>query len=106
MNEGSCFGFKDNFGNLMTVEWCAPGLVVVLDQVGVMTGGIGPAGPQGIQGVPGPQGPAGPQGDPLILNNSGSQVHLAINATGDLIVTQIAGPNAGKSVNLTYGHWV
>jgi hypothetical protein len=30
---------------------------------------------------------------------------LTINADGDLIFTQTQGPNAGKSVNLTYGKW-
>jgi IPT/TIG domain len=30
---------------------------------------------------------------------------LKINEYGDLIATQTQGPNAGKSVNLTYGKW-
>jgi hypothetical protein len=30
---------------------------------------------------------------------------LTINSDGDLILTQSQGPNAGKSVNLTYGKW-
>ena len=53
MNEGSYFPFTDQFGNLQTVEWCAPGLTVVLDQVGMYTGAQGPMGPQGPQGVSG-----------------------------------------------------
>jgi IPT/TIG domain len=31
--------------------------------------------------------------------------NLAIDANGDLIITQQTGPNAGKTVNLTYGKW-
>jgi hypothetical protein len=36
---------------------------------------------------------------------SGASCTLNINSDGDLIITQTAGPNAGKSVNLTYGKW-
>jgi hypothetical protein len=32
-------------------------------------------------------------------------VTLTLNDTGDIIATQQTGPNAGKSVNLTYGLW-
>jgi hypothetical protein len=59
MNEGSYFGFSDDFGSLCTVEWNAPGLTVILDDVGLMQG------PQGLPGTPGgPAGPAGPTGPP------------------------------------------
>lgn len=37
---------------------------------------------------------------------AGASCTLDINADGDLIITQTQGPNAGKSVNLTYGKWV
>ena len=34
-----------------------------------------------------------------------ANVSLTVNADGDLVFTQAVGPNAGKSVNLTYGKW-
>lgn len=37
MNEGSYFGFRDDFDSLQTVEWTAPGLTVIMDTVGLMT---------------------------------------------------------------------
>jgi Collagen triple helix repeat (20 copies) len=37
--------------------------------------------------------------------DGGSKVTIALNNDGDIIATQISGPNAGKSCNLTYGHW-
>lgn len=37
MNEGSYFGFQDDFGNLQTVEWNAAGLTVIMDTVGLVT---------------------------------------------------------------------
>jgi hypothetical protein len=37
--------------------------------------------------------------------SGGPACTVNINADGDLIVTQKGGPNAGKSVNLTYGKW-
>lgn len=41
-----------------------------------------------------------------ISNDAGTAVNsLTINADGDLILTQTTGPNAGKSVNLSYGKW-
>jgi hypothetical protein len=39
------------------------------------------------------------------LGASGPTCALDINADGDLIITQSVGPNAGKSVNLTYAKW-
>jgi hypothetical protein len=48
---------------------------------------------------------SGAGGASRLFSNSGAQVELSLNPDGDLIVTQTAGPNAGKSVNLTYGRW-
>jgi hypothetical protein len=41
----------------------------------------------------------------IILANAGNQITLEINPDGDLLVTQQTGPNAGQTVNLTYGKW-
>jgi hypothetical protein len=73
-----------------------------------------PAGPPGPQGAPGPAGPkgdtgpAGPSGATLdmVSPDTASTVTLALVDGGDVVATQITGPNAGKSVNLTYGKWV
>jgi hypothetical protein len=40
-----------------------------------------------------------------IFSADGVSCTLGINRDGDLIITQTQGPNAGKSVNLTYGKW-
>ena len=39
------------------------------------------------------------------LTESSAACTLDINADGDVIITQQSGPNAGKSVNLTYAKW-
>jgi len=41
----------------------------------------------------------------ITWNSSGYIVDLFMNATGDLIASCRGGPNAGKSVNLTFGKW-
>jgi hypothetical protein len=41
----------------------------------------------------------------LTLGASGPTCALSINADGDLIISQSVGPNAGKSVNMTYARW-
>lgn len=41
----------------------------------------------------------------VILSDGTNTIDLNMNSNGDLIVTQSAGPNAGKSINLTYGRW-
>lgn len=33
------------------------------------------------------------------------RVTLALIDGGDVVATQVTGPNAGKTVNLTYGKW-
>jgi hypothetical protein len=49
-------------------------------------------------------------GNGIKLASGGSasslRLHLAADDSGDLIVTSTNGPNAGKSVNLTYGKWI
>jgi hypothetical protein len=37
--------------------------------------------------------------------DSSSAVSLSLVNGGDLVISQSSGPNAGKSVNLTYGKW-
>jgi hypothetical protein len=48
-------------------------------------------------------------GNGILLENgadgSQSRLHLDPGGSGDLIVTGVAGANAGKSVNLTFGKW-
>lgn len=39
-----------------------------------------------------------------LVDASGNETHLSIE-NGDLIAKAIDGPNAGKSVNLTFGKW-
>lgn len=76
----------------------------------------GPAGPEGPQGEPGPAGEQGPQGEPgpagpsgatldMVSPDGASTVTLALINDGDMVATQVTGPNAGKTVNLTYGKW-
>lgn len=40
----------------------------------------------------------------VFTDEQGDITQITCN-NGDLIVTAISGPNAGKSVNLTYGKW-
>jgi len=47
----------------------------------------------------------GTPGRALVLSDGINQITLSIGPYGDLWVTQEAGPNAGKSANLTYGKW-
>jgi hypothetical protein len=44
-------------------------------------------------------------GQLVSFNDGTNAIALSMDAGGDLIVSQSAGPNAGKQVNLTYGHW-
>ena len=96
-------------------------------------GDPGPTGPKGTTGDEGSEGPEGPEGPPGVpgaistdapsdgtpyarqdagwvpaavttLKSPDASVLLSL-ADGDLIATQKHGPNAGKSVNLTYGKW-
>lgn len=89
----------------------------------------GPVGPAGADGAPGPAGADGADGvittdapsdgTPYVRQDaawvasgaitmgspdSGNSVMLTL-ANGDIVATQKHGPNAGKSVNLTYGKW-
>jgi len=86
-------------------------------------GPAGPAGPKGDQGykgdkgdtgAQGPVGPEGPQGPPgpsaaeaasMVFTDGTNTFSLGISSDGDLVLTETAGPNAGKSVNLSYGKW-
>jgi hypothetical protein len=73
----------------------------------------GPPGPQGEQGPPGPQGDPGAQGPPgdppssldMVSPDALSTVTLTLVNGGDIVASQSTGPNAGKTVNLTYGKW-
>jgi hypothetical protein len=103
MNEGSYFGFQDDFGNLMTVQWNAPAITVVLDQVGVVTGAIGPAGLAGPAGPPGPQGPVGPQGSIGIQGVSGPQGVPGLQGPQGLIAEA---PADGHIYGRQNGIWV
>ena len=40
----------------------------------------------------------------LLVDEAGNKTMLSLQ-NGDVIVTGIVGPNAGRSVNLTYGKW-
>lgn len=96
-------------------------------------GDPGPRGPAGADGAPGAEGPPGPAGaDGIVADDAPSDgtpyarqdagwvpTTAAVGFTtettdasvlfsladGDIVVTQKHGPNAGKSVNLTYGKW-
>lgn len=48
-----------------------------------------------------------PPADTTILTSpDGScKVSVALNNYGDIIVSQSAGPNAGKAANISYGKW-
>jgi hypothetical protein len=92
----------------------------------------GATGPKGDQGDPGTAGAPGAPGvitadapsdgtpyarqdagwveataPPVSMKSpdSASQISLQVVNGGDLVVSQSSGPNAGKSVNLTYGKW-
>jgi len=44
--------------------------------------------------------------NPVMSFSDGTNtVTLSMNTSGDLVASQSAGPNAGKSVNLTFGKW-
>ena len=50
--------------------------------------------------------PSAPAASPLSLTADGVRTRIDITPDGgDLLAKSEVGPNAGKSVNLTYGHW-
>ena len=76
-------------------------------------GADGQDGQDGARGPVGLPGPEGPPGDPGIASSlemtspdTLSTVTLTLIDDGDIVATQNTGPNAGKSVNLTYGKWI
>jgi hypothetical protein len=48
---------------------------------------------------------SGQLGGNVSFDDGTNAIALSMNVNGDLVVSQSAGPNAGKSVNLTYGLW-
>jgi len=71
------FDVADTYGSVYACQWDTPGLVVVVEQVGMASA------------------PALPYGTKFSIDP----------VSGDLIITQVTGPNAGKWANLTQAKW-
>lgn len=50
--------------------------------------------------------PPSPATAPIVLVDSDHNQTTLTISNGDIIASALTGPNAGKTVNLTYGKWV